>query len=195
MKKLFNLILWIIVFNSTSIAALAQDNSSCYMLDENGDSLDLGHLCQNSSPSKTRRPNKNFVDPYTYRNPYQKTAGVQVVPIKRRRSGIPVIDVKFNNRYVFEMMLDTGASAVVITQQMAKKLNVNHSETIWVSTPSSRYFRMPAGYVYSIGVGKLTQKNTRVITSSSMDMGLLGQSFFSQYDITIKRDVVEFRER
>lgn len=191
MKKLFNLILWVIIFNSTAIAVLAQNYSSCYMLDENGDSLDLGHLCQNSPPSKTSRPAKNFVAP----NPEQKKVGIQVVPIKRRRSGIPVIDVKFNNRYVFEMMLDTGASAVVITQQMAKKLNVNHSETIWVSTPSSRYFRMPAGYVYSIGVGKLTQKNTRVITSSSMDIGLLGQSFFSRYDITIKRDVVEFRER
>ena len=93
------------------------------------------------------------------------------------------------------MMLDTGASGVVITQQMAKELRVNHSETVWVSTPSSNYFEMPAGYVYSIGVGKFTRQNTRVITSPSMDMGLLGQSFFSNYDMTIKSDVVEFRER
>ena len=191
MKKLFNLILWTVLFNSTAIAGIAQNSSSCYMLDENGNSLDLGHLCESSPASKTRRPAKNFLDP----NPYQKKAGIQIVPIKRRRSGIPVIDVKFNNKYIFEMMLDTGASGVVITQQMAKKLNVNHSETIWVSTPSSRYFRMPAGYVYSVGVGNLTQKNTLVITSPSMDIGLLGQSFFGRYDITIKRDVVEFRER
>ena len=78
---------------------------------------------------------------------------------------------------------------------MAKKLRVNYIDTILVSTPSSNSFKMPAGYVRSLSVGKLTQKNTYVITSPTMDMGLLGQSFFSRYDITIKRDVVEFRER
>ena len=191
MKKLFNLILWAIVFNSTAIAVLAQNSLSCYMLDGNGNSLDLGHLCQNSNSFKTSRPNRSIPQ----RNQSIKKTGLQIVPIKGRRSGIPVIDVKFNNKYTFEMMLDTGASDIVITQEMARVLKVNHTETVWVSTPSSNYFQMPAGYVYSIGVGKLTQKNTRIITSSSMDMGLLGQSFFSQYDITIKRDVVEFRER
>jgi len=54
---------------------------------------------------------------------------------------------------------------------------------------------MLAGYVYSVGVGTLNHKNPFVITSLSMDMVLLGQSFFGRYDITIKQDVVEFRER
>ena len=54
---------------------------------------------------------------------------------------------------------------------------------------------MPAGYVSAVGIGELTKKNIRVITSPSMNMGLLGQSFFGSYDITIKSDVVEFRER
>lgn len=191
MKKIFKILLWAIIFNASAIAVKAQNNSSCYMLDENGNSINLGHLCQNSNSSNNRN---------SYRDPYEqprskKKAGVHTIPIKGRRSGIPVIDVKFNNKYTFEMMLDTGASGIVITQQMARKLKVNHTETVWVSTPSSNSFPMLAGYVYSVGVGKLTQKNNHVITSLSMDMGLLGQSFFGRYDITIKQDVVEFRER
>ena len=189
MKKLFNLILWTAIFNFQAIPVLAQ-YSSCYMLDSNGNTIDLGNLCQNSNSSRTSRPRR-----IPARTQSVAKSGVHVVPIKSRRSGIPVIDVKFNDRYIFEMMLDTGASSVVITQAMARKLKVNHTETVWVSTPSSNYFEMPAGYVYSVGVGKLTKKNSFVITSPSMDMGLLGQSFFGSYDITIKSDVVEFRER
>ena len=189
MKKLLSTILWIIIFNSITTAVRA--DSSCFMLDANGNSIDLGHLCQNSSSTRNSHS--------TIQNTPERTQsinnGVHIIPIKYRRSGIPVIDVKFNDRYTFEMMLDTGASGVVITQAMAKKLRVHHTETVLVSTPSSNSFKMPAGYVHSLGVGKLTQENTYVITSLTMDMGLLGQSFFSRYDLTIKRDVVEFRER
>ena len=190
MKKIFKILLWTVIFNSLANATLAQNHLSCYMLDADGNSIDLGHLCQNNA-FRTNRSSQDIQD----QTQFSGQPGVQIVPIKSRRSGIPVIDVMFNGQYTFEMMLDTGASSVVITEQMAKTLKVNHSETVWVSTPSSNYFQMPAGYIYSIGVGKLTQKNTHVITSPSMDMGLLGQSFFSQYDVTIKSDVVEFRER
>lgn len=191
MKKLFisNLILGTAIFNSWAVSV--QASSTCFMLDSNGNTIDLGNLCQGSNSTRTTRPRRSI--PVPTQAVAQK--GVHVVPIKSRRSGIPVIDVKFNDRYIFEMMLDTGASSVVITQQMARKLRVNHLETVLVSTPSSSSFKMPAGYVSSVGIGKLTKKNIRVITSPSMNMGLLGQSFFGSYDITIKSDVVEFRER
>ena len=189
MNNLLKFILLTVTFNCISFSAQARTPTSCYMQDTSGNSIDLGYLCQKSS---TSYPNSTRKVPPVIQ---PKTKGVQIVQIKSRRAGIPVIDVKFNNKYTFEMMLDTGASGVVITQQMAKILKVNHTESVWVSTPSSRYFKMPAGYVYSVGVGKLTQKNTHVITSPSMDIGLLGQSFFSRYDLTIKSDVIEFRER
>lgn len=188
MNYLFKFISLTIVFNYFCLSAQAQNSTSCYMQDVNGNSIDLGYLCHKSS-SAPSHSTRDVATKQPTRN------GVEVVQIKSRRAGIPVIDVKFNNKYTFEMMLDTGASSVVITQQMAKVLKVNHTETVWVSTPSSNYFKMPAGYVYSVGVGKLTQKSTQVITSPSLNMGLLGQSFFSRYDMTIKSDVVEFRER
>ncbi len=190
MKKLFSIIIWTAVYNSIAIGVQAEDNSTCFMLDADGKPMNLGFLCQQSQPKRDR---------FNWENPQRSealnTPGVEIVPIKSRRSGIPVIDVKFNDRYVFEMMLDTGASGVVITEQMAKVLKVKHHEDVWVSTPSSNAFKMSSGYVYSVGVGGLTQKNIRVITSPSMGMGLLGQSFFGRYDLTIKSDVVEFRAR
>ncbi len=190
MQKIFKILLWTVIFNSLATVTSAQNHSSCYMLDADGNSIDLGYLCQNNT-SRTGGYSHDLSEPTRFSG----QPGVQIVPIKSRRSGIPIIDVKFNAQHTFEMMLDTGATSVVITEQMAKTLQVKHTETVWVSTPSSNYFQMPAGYVYSVGIGTLIQKNTHVITSPSMDMGLLGQSFFSQYDITIKSDVVEFRER
>ena len=192
MKKLVNLILWSIVFSSIGTIGQAQVNSGCFMLDAQGNPLDLGYLCQNSNSSNSKYEPKAA-------NPQEtettKQSGVHIVPIKSRRSGIPVIDVKFDDRYVFEMMLDTGASGVVITKEMADTLKVNHHETVRVSTPSHNNVELSSGYVYSMQVGEINHKNTKVITAPTMDMGLLGQSFFGGYDLTIKSDVIEFRER
>lgn len=186
MKKVLNLIIWIVLFNSIGIAVRA-DNSTCFMLDEDGNQINLGFLCQNSAPRYNR---DRYQSP-----PRDREKSVYTVPIKSRRAGIPVIDVQFNDRYIFEMMLDTGASQIVITKQMAKILKVNHTHDVWVSTPSNNRVRMPSGYLYSVGVAEISQSNPFVITSPSMDMGLLGQSFFGRYDMTIKSDVIEFRER
>ena len=198
MKKLFNLVLFTTLFNSLAVTALA-DNSTCFMLDSNGNQINLGSLCQSAptnrsnyqTPQHNRQNNYNRDSLYRERN----SKGVYIVPIKSRRGGIPVIDVKFNNRHVFEMMLDTGASDIVITKQMAKALRVQHYQNVWVSTPSNNRVAMSSGFVYSVGVAELSLSNPLVITSPTMDMGLLGQSFFSGYDMTIKSDTIEFRER
>ena len=190
MKKLSGLILGTIILNSSAIPVLAQDDS-CFMLDGNGNAINLGHLCQKDSSYRRYTPQRNIFN----RNEYGSKKGVQIVPIKSRHYGIPIIDVKFNDRYTFEMMLDTGASGILITPAMAKKLKVHQEGFAYISTPSNNRVKMPVGRVYSVGVGEFEQKNLAVITSNSMDIGLLGQSFFGNYDITIKSDVVEFRAR
>ena len=199
MNQLFKIIFLATIFNSFAEAALAQDNSTCFMLDSNGNQVNLGSLCQNSSPKQNssgyRQPQTYQPNNYNYQQPQTRQKGVYTIPIKKRRGGIPVIDVKFNDRYVFEMMLDTGASQIVITKQMAKKLRVQHHQNVYVSTPSNSHVAMSSGYLYSVSVSDLYYDNPLVITSPSMDMGLLGQSFFSGFDMTIKSDVIEFRER
>lgn len=115
------------------------------------------------------------------------------VPIKRRAGGTAVIDVTFNNQQTFEMILDTGASGTVITREMAAALNVVPEGVIMASTPSHQAVPFPIGKVKSIEVGGASIENVTVAIATQLDIGLLGQDFFSRYELTLKETVVEFR--
>ncbi len=126
------------------------------------------------------------------------TAGGQVfqAPIKRRAGGTPVIDVTFNGNQTFEMIVDTGASGTVITQAMADALGLRVIGKTKVNTASQAGVEVPLGFVSSIAVGNAVVKDVIVaIGNNALDIGLLGHDFFSDYDVTVKRDVVEFRRR
>jgi aspartyl protease family protein len=115
--------------------------------------------------------------------------------ILRRQAGIPVIQVVFNGRQPFEMMVDTGASGTVITPIMAEVLGVIPTGRGLADTPSQRGVEFEVGLVDSIEVGGATANNIAVAIAPALDVGLLGQDFFGEYDVTIKEDVVEFRTR
>ena len=117
-------------------------------------------------------------------------------PIKRRIGGTPIIDVTFNGKQRFEMIVDTGASGTVITQQMARLLGVTTVGKAKANTASAQSVEFPIGYVDSIEAGGVKIKKVAVaIAGSGLQNGLLGHDFFGNYDITIKSDVVEFRPR
>jgi predicted aspartyl protease len=116
--------------------------------------------------------------------------------IKRRAGGTPVIDVTFNGRQTFEMIVDTGASGTVITEEMAAALGVNIVGKTKVDTASDRDVEVPLAYVNSISVSGATVKGVIVaVGGPALELGLLGHDFFGDYDVTVKRDVVEFRSR
>ena len=116
--------------------------------------------------------------------------------IKRREAGTPVIDVTFNGNQTFEMIVDTGASSTVITQAMAQALGARIIGKTKVNTASQTGVEVPLAYVDSIAVGNAVVKDVIVaIANASLDVGLLGHDFFSDYDVTVKQDVVEFRRR
>jgi clan AA aspartic protease (TIGR02281 family) len=124
------------------------------------------------------------------------TGKVFYAPIKRRAGGTPVIDVTFNGNQTFEMIVDTGASATVITQAMAQSLGSRIIGKTKVDTASQKGVEVPLAYVDSIAVGNAVVKDVIVaIANASLDIGLLGHDFFSDYDVTVKREVVEFRQR
>jgi len=119
---------------------------------------------------------------------------VFVAPIKRRVGGTPIIEVIFNGNQQFEMILDTGASGTVITQKMADSLGVMPVGKAKANTASSKAVEFPIGYVDSMEVGGARVNQVAVaIAGSDLETGLLGHDFFGDYDLTIKRDVVEFR--
>lgn len=184
----FNLLLLSIVVSLSATIAKAQNGQSCFMVDAQGNPLDLSYLCQNhSSPSNYSRSSE--LAPKTVFEP-----GVYTVPIKYRRSGIPVIEVNFNDRYNFDMMLDTGASITAVTRDMAKTLRVKPEGSVRMQTPSDTIY-VPWSRVNSVKTGGIKSNRVEIVVSPTMDMGLLGQNFFGIYDITIREKVIEFRER
>ncbi|OKH38152.1 hypothetical protein NIES2119_11395 [[Phormidium ambiguum] IAM M-71] len=119
------------------------------------------------------------------------------VPIKRREFGTLVIDVTLTNtniKQTFEMMLDTGASGTAITQEMAARLKVESFAVAKVSTAAGAAL-IGVGCLDAVQVGGASLKNVPVGIPPGLSIGLLGQDFFSRYDMTIKDNFVEFRVR
>lgn len=147
------------------------------MLNSNGEQINLNGLCGNNSSTSTVTP------------------GVFRAPIKRRHAGIPVIEVMFNGQHQVEMMVDTGATGTLLPPAIAQRLGVQIEGKVIANTPSDQGVEFPAGRVASVNAGGAVAKNLVVIIAPALSMGLLGQNFFGRYDMVIKEDVVEFRDR
>jgi aspartyl protease family protein len=118
--------------------------------------------------------------------------------IKRRDHGVPVVDVLFNQRQSFEMLVDSGASMTVITRPMAAALGIttaNIIDTITVNTANGQT-KMPIVYLSAVSVAGLTTKQVPVaIAGSDMEIGLLGQDFLQRYDVNLRSSHIEFHDR
>ncbi|MBP5976627.1 retroviral-like aspartic protease family protein [Brasilonema sp. CT11] len=110
--------------------------------------------------------------------------------IKRENDDLPRIKATFNDDYQQEMILDTGATLTSITKKMADELKVERMGKVRIITGGGVVVR-DFGTVDSIEVGGAKVENVEVTIG---DVPLLGQSFFGNHEVIIKRDVVEFRE-
>jgi predicted aspartyl protease len=136
-------------------------------------------------------PNNSEIVATTKLNPRDD---VFITPIKRRIGGTPIIEVTFNGKQRFEMIVDTGASGTVITQEVATALGVVPVGVAKANTASSKAVEFPIGYLDSMEAGGMMKNKIPVaIAGAELETGLLGHDFFGNYDVTIKRNVVEFR--
>jgi predicted aspartyl protease len=146
-----------------------------------------------STVNQTLRPAENF--PAEARSSSVQPRSFSV-PIVRRAGSTPVIQVMFNGNQSFDMIVDTGASGTLITRAMASALRVVPVGQASVDTASERNVSVPLGYVSSISVGEATAQNVLVaVAGPQLSIGLLGHDFFGNYDVTIRQNEVEFRER
>ncbi|MBW4508049.1 MAG: retroviral-like aspartic protease family protein [Scytonematopsis contorta HA4267-MV1] len=106
------------------------------------------------------------------------------VKIKYRLSGIPVIDVTFNRKNKYEMMLDTGCSGTVISANVAKALKVKVVGTEFARLADGSIAEFPWGYIDKVEVGGIQRTDLRVGIADSR-MGLLGQDFYGKYKVII----------
>lgn len=175
MKKIIILsaLLSIIGINLQEKIALAQINDNCYFQVQGKNKIDLSRLCGGS------KTNQSDIIPGLYR-----------AKIKRRDAGTPVIEVIFNGGKKFEMLLDTGATQTTITKEMAKAINLVSLGDQKVQIANGEYVKFPYGKVGSIEVGGAKVDDLKV---SVGPIPLLGQNFFNRYELTIKKDVIEFK--
>lgn len=165
------------------VRAIAQELPGCFLKNKAGNYVRLNNIC--IFPDSTFDPTSTAI----------ATPGVYIAQIIRRQGGIPVIEVIFNQNQTFEMLVDTGASGTAITPVMAELLGVIPTAKATADTPSQKNAEFDIGLVESVSVGGATMSNLPVAIAPALGLGLLGQDFFGRYDVTIKEDVIEFRER
>lgn len=146
------------------------------------------------SPSPT--PTESRATPAKELKTNTSNSQVFQVPIKRRIGRTPVLEVTFNGNKTFEMIFDTGASGTVITEAMAESLGVEAEGEVKADTASGKGVKFSTGQLESIAVEGVVAQNFRVaIAGPGLEIGLLGQDFYGNYDISLKQNVVEFRLR
>ncbi|MDJ0898162.1 MAG: retropepsin-like aspartic protease [Xenococcus sp. MO_188.B8] len=189
MQRIFNLLIIPLTVALIPTMTSAQQENGCFMLDAAGNPINLGHLCNNNnSPTQTIKTPRHSAS-------NSREPKVFSVPIKRREGGTPVIDVKFNNKYIFEMLFDTGATLTIITTPMAQTLKVKPQRRLPFQTPSNKRVFFEIGTVSSVNTGGIVSEDLDIAIAPTMNIGLLGQNFYNRYDITIKYGVIEFRRR
>jgi predicted aspartyl protease len=154
----------------------AQDDS-CYMITASGKRVSLGKLCRGASPQPALT--KSFFQ----------------ARIKRRDGGTPVIDVVFNGNRAYEMLVDTGATRTLVTKSMAQVLNLPIVGAGRFTMADGRTIEMPVGRVNSLSIEGAMIRNVDVAIAGDYAEGLLGSDFLGNYDVKIKRDVIEFHPR
>ena len=102
--------------------------------------------------------------------------------------GNHVVQVQINGRTTVPMMLDTGASDVVITRAAAQRAGVTQRDVRGTQRYSTAngVVEQPAITLREVRVGDATVKMVRASISDSMEIGLLGQSFLKNFEYSIR---------
>lgn len=116
------------------------------------------------------------------------------VPIKGRNGGTPIVEVTFNNLRKFDMLFDTGATGTLITLSMANTLRLKPVGVTKSVVADGAVVALAVAFVKLMEIdARLKRKLQVAIAPPAMPIGLLGQDFFKGYDITMKKNVIEFR--
>jgi clan AA aspartic protease (TIGR02281 family) len=106
-----------------------------------------------------------------------------------RRGEIWITEVLLNERVKRHLVVDSGASFMLINPQIAKELDmtVNENTPLIPMTTVSGYILVPLVTLRSVRVGKAEAENIEAViyTLPSGGDGLLGNSFLNKYRMTI----------
>lgn len=102
--------------------------------------------------------------------------------------GNHVVQVVINGRATVPMMLDTGASDVVITRAAAMRAGITQHDYRGVQRYSTAngIVEQPAITLREVRVGDASVKMVRGSISDSMEIGLLGAAFLKNFEYSIR---------
>jgi clan AA aspartic protease (TIGR02281 family) len=103
-------------------------------------------------------------------------------------SGNQVVQVELNGRVTVPMMLDTGASDVVITRATAERLGLTQRDFRGTQTymTANGPVIQAAITLRKVSLGGATVETVRGSISETMEIGLLGTSFLRHFEYHIK---------
>ena len=120
------------------------------------------------------------------------------IPIKRYNPYTKsiIVEVTFNDRYIFDLVLDTGATITTITQQMQRTMQLNTIGEQWCIVADGRRVKFGVCQINSLCVNKATINYLNVaVGTKETDEGLLGQDFLSNYEVRILKEEVHLYPR
>ncbi len=108
------------------------------------------------------------------------------IPVQRAGTGM-VVQVKLNDRVTAPFLIDTGASDVLVPKQVADDLGLrigSETRTIRYSTANG-VVDQPVVMLDSVDLGGARVENVPASVSPSMQVGLLGLSFFNHFTYNV----------
>jgi clan AA aspartic protease (TIGR02281 family) len=140
--------------------------------------------------SSVPKPDAKPVEVFEFKKPAKEAppADSYTVYMRAAGTGNHVVQVELNGRITAPMLLDTGASDVVITREVAHRLGLTERDLRGTQTYSTAngLVVQPAITLRKVSLGGATVENVRGSISDSMEVGLLGTSFLGKFEYSIK---------
>jgi aspartyl protease family protein len=121
--------------------------------------------------------------------------GIRQVRLVKHRSG-HYIGTSFINGYPGKFIIDTGASDVAISEEMAKKAGVIKKEIVKIHTANGETKGWSA-ILNSIEIGGITEQHVRatIVPSLSNMEVLVGMSFLERLDFAQEKSTLTLKKR
>ncbi|NEP54996.1 MAG: hypothetical protein F6K65_41945, partial [Moorea sp. SIO3C2] len=117
------------------------------------------------------------------------------VPIQTRRKGFPIVKVRFNDRYTFDMAVDMASNQTIMSESMASLLQLQSTPGGYIYTTTGQRIPVSNGWVRSMQLHAATMVNVQVTIAPNLSEGILGRDFFAQYSVRILDHEIELYRR
>jgi len=153
--------------------------------------LDRVPAAQRESAMQSARPQGRPDALQTYESPSPAShSGVRAAQLSHelripfvREGSLMRVDVRLNDSLTAPFYIDTGASGIALPPQLAERLGIRvgrDTPQVEVSTANGRVTR-PVIVLRSVDLGGARVEGLEATLNPSMDVGLLGGSFFNNF--------------